>query len=367
MTRRLLVLGDTLAVGGTEGQLVETAIGLAERGDWNVTVACLRAEGALRGRLEAARLRPWTCGVAVRGPVGLAMAVARLAAELRRRRVSLVHAFDYYTNVRAVLAARLARVPAIASQRELGDLRTAAQRRLARIALRLADHVVVNAEAVRDGLVTHGHVAVDRVSVIPNGVDTTRFTPASTSGLPDRVVIGTLGNLRAEKGIADAVAAMALIQARVPAARLEVWGEGASAEAIKAKIAELDLTRIVHLGGATTTPETVLRRLNIFVLPSLSEACSNALLEAMATGLPVVATAVGGTPAVLGEDPVGLLVPPADPAALAKAVLQLVDDPDEARRLGAAARRRVERHFAVRPMVERMASLYERVVAQRGS
>ena len=117
----------------------------------------------------------------------------------------------------------------------------------------------------------------------------------------------------------------------------------------------------MSLRGSTRTPEDALRRSDIFVLPSLSEASSNVILEAMATGLPVVATRIGGTPALVGD--AGLLVPPGDPSALAAALLDLVRDPAAASRLGVAARSRALAEFGMNRMLERVEALYRRLLA----
>src|SRR5262249_26813427 len=148
----ILLIGDTLHVGGTEGQFVEVACGL-DRSRWDVHLTCLRAVGPLRARIETAGMRVWSCG---RGPLKsprFVLAVWGLALYLRAHRIRLVHCFDFYSNILGVVAARTAGVPAvIVSQRELGDLRTPVQRRFYRLAMRLADYVLVNAEAVAERL-----------------------------------------------------------------------------------------------------------------------------------------------------------------------------------------------------------------------
>src|SRR6185295_18528307 len=120
--------------------------------------------------------------------------------------------------------------------------------------------------------------------------------------------------------------------------------------------------RVQLLGDRSDVPD-VLAALDVFVLPSRTEGMSNALLEAMAAGLPVVATAVGGNPEVVAPDGSGLLVPPDDPEAMAAAVARLLAAPAEAARLGAAARRRVEESFGARAMVRRLEAVYTALLA----
>ena len=123
----VLLLGDSLMFGGTEGQFVEIARGLI-RSRWSVHVGCFRAEGPNRARLDAAGVCPVSYGRhSLRSP-RFALSVVGLARSLRAARIGLVHSFDFYSNIFGVLAARLARVPVIASQRDLGDFRPPLQR-----------------------------------------------------------------------------------------------------------------------------------------------------------------------------------------------------------------------------------------------
>ena len=118
------------------------------------------------------------------------------------------------------------------------------------------------------------------------------------------------------------------------------------------------------LPGSTTAPEAVLRDLDIFVLPSLSEACSNGLMEAMATALAVVATSVGGNPGLVEDEVTGLLVPPGDAPALAKAISRLMEDRALAARLGEQARAHAQLAFGMERMVARTEALYARALGQ---
>ena len=361
---RVLLIGDSLALGGTEGQFVEIACGL-KKAKWDVHVSCLRAEGPLRSTLEAAGLHARSCGPgSFRSPRVLA-SVLELVRYLRTQQIRLVHCFDFYSNLLGIPAARLARVPVtIASQRDLGDLRPPLQRRLHRAVLRLADLVLVNSPAVAERVRHDGATLPERLVVIQNGVDLARFSPASRPRhRSDEVTIGTLANLRPEKGLTHLVRAAALVRDRHPRHRLVIWGEGPLRADLERLIRELGLSDTVELRGTTTEPEAALRELDIFVLPSLSEACSNALLQAMATGRAVVATRVGGNAALVADEMTGLLVPPADAGALAAAIVKLIEHPALAAALAARARRRVQSEFGVDRMLAHVQSLYERGLA----
>ena len=359
----VLLLGDTLNVGGTEGQFVEVACGL-DRARWDVRVACVRAEGPLRARLEGAGLQPWSLGPSSFKSPGLAVAILRLAAYLRRHDVRLVHCFDFYSNIVGVPAARLARTPVvIASQRDMGDLRSRGQQSVHSLALRLATHILVNCEAIAVRLAHTRAARRHRLGVVPNGVDLTRFEPvAAAANRVGVTTIATLANLRPEKGLLQLIEAAAIVTRRAPRARFVIWGDGPLRADLEARIRTLQLTGRVEMRGATREPARALKESQIFVLASLSEACSNVVLEAMATGVPVVGTRVGGTPGLVDADRTGLLVPPGDAPALAEAIVRLIEAPGMATEMGVQGRARAIAEFAMERMHERIDSFYCRAL-----
>jgi glycosyltransferase involved in cell wall biosynthesis len=175
------------------------------------------------------------------------------------------------------------------------------------------------------------------------------------------VVIGTLANLRPEKGLLHLVTAAAFIRERYDT-RVSIWGEGPMRAELAAAVRDLGLDDVVALRGGTEQPERALAELDVFVQPSFTEATSNVLLEAMAMGLPVVATDVGGTAAIIEHEVTGLLVPAGDSAALAKAVIRLAETPELAGRLGTAARARVRARFGMGRMVTEIEDVYARTL-----
>lgn len=363
----MLLIGDTLNIGGTEGQFVEIACRL-DRSRWDVYVTCLRAEGPLRSRLEAAGVYPWSCGMRSLRPAGFAVAVWRLARYIRTHRIRLVHCFDFYSNVRGVPAARLAGISEIiASQRNLGQSRPWLQQKIHNVLLGCAHRVLVNSEAAAERLTNRRIVSSDRIALVLNGVETNRFSPRLTPRkATDRVTIGTLANLRPEKGVKDLILAASSVLKHYPETRFVVWGEGSCRSELEGLIRQLGLEETVALKGSTDAPDAALRELDIFVLPSRRESCSNALMEAMATGLPIVATHVGGNPSLVKDGITGLLVPPGDPAALGEAIIRLIQSPTVAADLAAAAQAHARAEFSIEKMVTRIESLYEHVLAGRG-
>jgi glycosyltransferase involved in cell wall biosynthesis len=359
----VLLLGDTLNLGGTEGQFAEVACGL-DRSRWDLHVACVRAEGPLRPRLEGVGLQPWSLGPSSFKSPELAVAILRLAAYLRRHAVRLVHCFDFYSNIVGVPAARFARTPAvIASQRDMGDLRSRGQQSIHSTALGLATHILVNSEAIAVRLARTRVAREKRLGVVPNGVDLTRFEPvAAPSNSGEVTTVATLANLRPEKGLVQLVEAAAIVTRRAPRTRFVIWGDGPLRTDLEARILTLGLTGSVEMRGATREPAQALKECQIFVLASLSEACSNVVLEAMATGLPVVGTRVGGTPGLVDDHRTGLLVEPGNAPALAEAILRLIEAPAIATEMGGQGRARALAEFGMDRMLERIDGFYCRAL-----
>ena len=237
--------------------------------------------------------------------------------------------------------------------------------------LRRLHRIVAVSQEIRRELASHGFGS-DRIVDIPNGVDAVRFAPPAdpeaarcAAGLgPDTVLF--LGRLDPQKGLDVALEAWAEVVRRRPGARLAVAGEGPSGAALQGQAARLGLGDAVRFLGVSETPETLLQGSEVFLLPSRSEGMSNALLEAMATGLPCVATRIGGNGELLRHGENGLLIPPGDAGALAETLLGLLQDPALRRRLGSAARRDVLERYAMDRVARAYCELYTRVSEEHG-
>jgi glycosyltransferase involved in cell wall biosynthesis len=350
---RLRVAHVTLGldVGGQEKLLVEFARH-ADRDRFDLWFVSLSGRGRLAADIEA---HGWPV-TALEQPPGLRPGmVLTLARFFRAWRMEVVHTHDDKPLLYGAAAARLARVPRrIHTRHGRGYGVTRRQRALIGLAARLTDRFVCVSEDGARLSVAEG-VSSRRVATIWNGIDVARFAYAGPS--PDGPAV-TVARLSPEKDVETLVRAAALVARDDPAFRLEVAGDGPCLPALRQVIAGLGLGERVRLLGEVRDVPGLLARASLFVLPSLSEGISLTLLEAMARGLPAVATRVGGTPEVVLDGQTGLLVPPADPAALARAILRVRRDPAAGRRLGVDGRQRVEAEFDVRRMVARYEALY---------
>jgi len=204
-----------------------------------------------------------------------------------------------------------------------------------------------------------------RVVRMASGVDAEHFRPgpsgaeSSLGGHPRIVFTGRLHPQKNLDTLLDAWPAVV----RGSGARLFVVGHGPDRERLQRRAAALGVADHVQFTGAVDDPVEILRAADAFVLPSVAEGMSNSLLEAMATGLPCLASRIGGNVDLLEEDRTGLLLPPDEPEAWSSALLALLDDPARGRRLGAAARRRIETEFALPVVVDRYVALYRKLLS----
>jgi glycosyltransferase involved in cell wall biosynthesis len=290
-----------------------------------------------------------------------------------RRRVDAIHVNSYVPGNYARLAAALMQVPIVIDHWH-GFTRFNRKRRLICRALgRFTDLSLAVSQGVKDYLVTETGLAPAKIRVVPNGVDVAALDAARPGpevrrelGLPEGVpVIGLVGRLdHWGKGHKELFQAMVSLKARHPMCALIVGGGRRQAE-MRQLAESLGLGESVHFLGQRQDVPDLLRAMDIFVLPSYSEGVSLALLEAMAAGLPVIATAVGGLPEVVTDGETGWLIPPRDPAALAGALTRLLADPALARQLGAKAREQVREHYSLDRLGREINEIYGELVQQK--
>jgi L-malate glycosyltransferase len=364
-----LMIGQ-LGLGGTEKQLVLLACGLHRRGvsttvlvmfDGGPGEAALREAGVPVIHLGFRTLRAarW------RMPLVNVTAFIRLVRRLRRTRPDVLHAFLYHSYVPGAPAARLAGVPVfVAGRRSMGEFAEGHRFFLAleRAAGRVTDHLIANAEAVAANTRQRENVSPAKVSVIYNGLPDSAFHPVAPAAVPtDAPVVLCVANLIAYKGHRYLLEAVARLKDQGVACTLLLVGDGPERPALERQAARLGID--ARFLGARTDVPALLARARVFVLSSLHEGMSNAVMEAMAAGRPIVATAVGGTPELL--DGRGLLVPPRDPGALAAGLKRVLIDRRLADRLAAEAREWSHAHLRADAMVERHVDIYRELLETR--
>lgn len=340
-----------LDMGGLEKLLVEFARH-ADRRRFDLRFVSLTDRGDLADEIEAVGCPVVSFSAASGFRPRL---VFRLASLFRRWRIDAVHTHDDRPLIYAAPAARLARVRrAIHTRHGQSPQLTSRQRMLVEVAAHLVDRFVcVSEDAAR--LTIQAGVSPRRVCCVWNGIDLERFAYAEPKADGPMV---TVARFSPEKGIEWLVRAVAAVRAQ-DRLQLEIAGDGPCLPGLRRLVEELGLTDHIRFLGQVSDIPSLLARASLFVLPSLSEGIALTVLEAMACGLPVVATRVGGNCEAVVDGCTGLLVPPRDPAALAAALLRLHADPATSRAMGQAGRQRVEEWFDIRRMVATYESLYD--------
>ncbi|HEX9052081.1 MAG TPA: glycosyltransferase [Anaeromyxobacter sp.] len=365
MTRpvKVLVFQNRFRLGGQERQTVLN-VRTMDRSRFEPVVASLHLDGEHLADLAAIGIQPvvFDLGRSMLRP-NTALLVARVARFLRANGIALVHAQDLYTNVIGTAAARLAGVPSVVTRVDLNHAVTGYKRPVLTWVSRLADRVLVNAVCIRDLALREG-VEPDRVVVVRNGVDLDAFDRAAAAApeapVPEAGGIVSVANMHHPvKGQTDLLMAMKEVLRVRPDAHLVLVGDGVRRPHLERSARQLGISERCHFVGHRFDAPAIVARSAIGVSSSYAEGISNAILEAMAARLPMVATAVGGTPELVREGANGYLVPPGAPAALARRLLDVLARPPLARRMGERGRRIVEREFGVAQMRTSYDALYE--------
>jgi L-malate glycosyltransferase len=365
---RLLKFLAYLAIGGSERQVLNIRQGI-DKSRFDVHLGCFgRFDEQIGVDLSGTPLEVYR----IRKLYGMrAMKEClRLASYLRHNRIDIVHAYNFYANVFALPAARLAKVPVVlASIRDTGEIWTARQRAVNKMVCRLADRVVVNAEAIKRGLIADGY-RPERIIVIPNGIICPPLRNYKDGELhqefglsPDDVLIGLVSRIDRLKGLEYFLDAAHDVLARIPRAKFLIIGDNSFnpqyREELKQQVVRLGLQDKVIFTGFRLDVPKILSSLAVSILPSvIGEGLSNSLLESMAAAVPVIATNVGGNPEVIVHGETGLLVPPRNPSALAEAICTVILTPGLRQSFGQAGRRRVLEHFSNERMIRTVERMY---------
>jgi glycosyltransferase involved in cell wall biosynthesis len=374
---RLMKVVPTLLCGGTENHFMTLSRAL-DASRFAVQFACLRRWGPFVTELSERRVPLTEYRVDTFRSMNAFVQQARLARDVRRQAIDIVHTYSFYGNVFAIPPGRVSAPVVVASIRDRGPYLTAMQRRVQRHVCRLADCVLVNAEAVKRWLVADGYDG-SRIVVIPNGVDLSRFAmPADRAqlrhalGMPATVkLVAVVSRLAALKGIEDFIDAAALVARRHDDVRFLVVGEPspinnrAYVDDLQSRARDRGLTDRVIFTGLRSDVPALLSAVDVSVMPSLNEALSNVLLESMAAGAAVVATDVGGTAEALVDGNNGVLIPPGNPTVMADAIVRLVDNPAYARELGENARRTIRDRYSLDRMVASTETLYDELLSRK--
>jgi glycosyltransferase involved in cell wall biosynthesis len=368
-TTRVFHMTNSLEMGGSEHQMVEVASRQKAHG-YHVVVGCLSSKGPLievlrRAGISVIEFNPQ--GGLLR-PRGIFQAL-RLTWFFVRHSFDVVQTHDLYSTLLGVPAARLARVPVILScRRDLSQWwwYTPRRRKFLRHIQKHSSYVIANSQAVRDFLVEKDGFDSKLIRVIRNGVDLERFTNVRSDRQKlfpnlgaESQLIAVVANMNVEtKGHTDLIRAATEVSREFPYAKFLLVGDGAERHRLELMVSESGLSKTILFLGRRNDVPNLLACCDLFVLASWAEGLPNAVLEAMATGLPVVATRVGGTPEIIDDRVSGLLVSPRDSHALAAAISQLLGNEKFAKGLGRSAQERARAQFGFDRLLVELDRLY---------
>jgi glycosyltransferase involved in cell wall biosynthesis len=369
----VLHLVQRFYVGGAERQFIERLRAHPE--GFEPIVGCLETSGGNLGDFRALGLgEPHL--FPIRGSLArsnTAVQVARMARLIRRRRIRIVHGTDFVTNFLGLVAARLAGARMVVNRVDMGHERPGfgpLRRRVEKLVSARADVVCANAEAVARLCVAEEGCSSERVAMIRNGIDLRRFDALSERPLEGPVpaggpLVAVVANLWPVKDHRTLVDAAALVRERIAEVRFALVGDGPERGALHQQIHRLGLRDVVHLLGTRYDVPAILAHAAAFCLPSRAEGLSNAIMEAMAARLPVVATDAGGNAELVRDGLTGFVVPVGAAAAMARRLVDLLSDPERARAMGRRGRNVAERELSLERKQAAYRDLYCRLLDTR--
>jgi|AntDeeMetagen285_2_1112576.scaffolds.fasta_scaffold02874_2 glycosyltransferase involved in cell wall biosynthesis len=374
--RTLWLLITALCVGGAERTLVDLANGL-DPAEYDVTVWTIFSEAPLaadlddhitvRSLTDSGRVENGSV-VGANNPLAYVTAPLRFCYAAWAERPDVIQSFLIFDNVVARLAGVVCPATIITGVRSVPNDRSLLREGLDRLTIGLADVIVSNSASGAEYATDLG-ADPESVTVVRNGRDVEHYQSADATAVraeldvgDDELVVGTVGRLLERKGYFELLTAWCDVQTSVPNARLVLAGDGQDREELEAHAADLGCTDSVEfLGNRGDVPE-LLAAMDVFAFPSHFEGLPGAVIEAMAAGLPVVATPVDGTPELLDAFRSALFVPVEDPDQLAWALTRALQSPVLRRELGAAAQGDAEESFTIDAMVHGFETVYADVL-----
>ena len=366
--KHILYLIDELKVkGGTEKHLYELAIGMADAG-FRVTVFSL-ADGIYADEFKGDQRIHYACLNVTRiyDRKGLS-AIAEIAGYMRSQQVDIIQSFHTASDLIAPLAARLSmrRSKVYSSRRDLGYTKSPRHTSMQRRVNCLVDGLLANSLAVKQAVQEQEGFPAERITVIHNGIDITPFARneatrqrqrQSMGATSDSILVGSVGNIRPVKGYDLLVEAAGIVCRQAPNVRFCHAGEGDLRDQLMERCRELGIENQFSFLGTVKDIPSFLSSLDIYVQPSRSEGLSNAILEAMAAGLPVVATDVGGNPDLIDDGLNGLLVS-LNINSIAKGLLDFVEQQEFRDKCAKYAYERVDRRHQLACMLVQYSNYY---------
>lgn len=354
----------SLKIGGLEN-LVVNLVKKMDTAKYNISVCCLKEGGILRRELTDLGIPVFTEQKHEGVDYTLVFRLARL---LKQKKIDLIHTHNPAPWLYGAIAARIAGVKVVVHTEHSNLFSNQKRLMLAEKFLsKITDIIISDSEKVTQHLIDKQRISPQKIRTILNGIDIEKFQKEINIKNKKRelgikeggLVIGIVARLEPIKDHLTLLDAFNRISKKIPEVVLVVVGDGSLRESLKNRIEKLKIGDKVYFLGVRNDISEIIRIFDIFVLSSLSEGLSLSLLEAMAVGLPVVATDVGGNPEVIVDGITGLLVPPNDPESMAKAIIEILSNEKLSREMGLAGRKKIEEKFSLERMTLEYIDIYK--------
>ncbi|MBU0477116.1 GT4 family glycosyltransferase PelF, partial [bacterium] len=363
----ILQIIATLDIGGAERQLVELVKRL-DKNKYNVTVCCITRGGPMEENLKKLGIEYHLLHKRFKFDFTVIFKLTRL---IRQKKIDLVHTWNFTANAWGRLCAWVAGVPIIIAS-EHGTFSPVLKRQILvdKLLSKCTDKIITVSNNFKECIERIEKIPHEKIIAIHNGIDINEFgTSVNNANLKNELkidkecpVVGIVARLDPLKDHESFLRAAEYIIKKMPEVRFLIVGDGELRGKLESLAKEVGLSKKVIFTGFRRDITNILSIINVFVLCSISEALGIAVLEAMASSKPVVATNVGGIPEVVKDEETGILVPPGNPEALAESITRLLKNKEEARRIGLAGRRRVEKYFDIKLKVKKVEEIYDKLI-----
>lgn len=369
--KRVLYIVDGLGFGGTQRYVIDLAK-FSSKFDVNPFVCSFVKGDQVKNELLAENIPVLSVPVTKiynREALGALKNILRF---IKSHRIEVVHTFQTNPNILGTLAGRLAGVPVISSRRDTGEMGMRGSWRVVlferMVINRLVSKIVANSKASAEAARKNERIPPGKIQVIYNGIDHAKYSDlrkeirgkirSHMNLSEDFFVFGNIAVHRTVKSLDTLIRAFKIVHALHPSTRLLMVGDGPERKNLESLAQSLEILDAVHFTGVNLDVSTILPAMDTFILSSKSESFSNAILEAMAVGLPVIATDVGGNPEIVLHGDTGILVPKENPEAMAKAMMDLLNNPSEAVCMGRRGKKRVQSFFSWENSFKNLRNLY---------
>ncbi len=365
----ILYLFVTLPIGGAEEHLL-TVLKNTDLRRYNPAICCIREKGAIGEEIEEAgfhlitlkrRSKKWDFRI-----------VEDIVKIIRERNIHLIHTHLYHANMYGRIAALITKSPVVSTEHNAHTKCKPSRRIINRLLAKKTNRMIAVSHVVKDHIVSRDKIEPSKIEVVYNGIDITQF-PSSLTKADARekigistncFLIGTVGRISEEKGHIYLINAVSRVRDIVPDLRLIIVGSGPLELHLRKAVADQELGRTVIFTGFRRDVPDILKAMDVFAFPSLREGFPVALLEAMASRLPVVVPPVGGVTEIIQDGINGLLVQPRDEIGLAKSIIDLYQNQILREELGDKARETVVEKFSALTMVKNLDSVYRSVLTE---